>query len=53
MRNNKSDYVKRIRKFLFLSFATPVDLLDPVHSRECSDVIVCPIEQALRLVPQF
>ena len=53
MRNNKSDYVKWIRKFLFLCFATRVSLLDPVHHKECSDVMVCPIEQALHVVPQF
>ena len=51
--NNKSDYVQWIRKFLFLSFATRVSLLDPVHHKECSDVMVCPIEQALHMVPQF
>ena len=34
VRSNTSDYVKRIRKFLFLSFATRVSLLDPVHSSD-------------------
>ena len=32
VRSNTSDYVKRIRKFLFLSFATRVSLLDPGSS---------------------